>query len=83
MKIQTDITGYYIVWYFRWMLGLLSRYSNLLRAGQSGDRILVGARFSTPVRTGPGTHPASCTMGIGSFPGVKQPECCVDHPPPI
>jgi hypothetical protein len=24
-----------------------------------------------PVRTGPGAHPASCTMGTGSFPGVK------------
>jgi len=24
-----------------------------------------------PVQTGPGTHPASCTMGIGSFTGVK------------
>jgi len=23
------------------------------------------------VQTGPGAHPASCTMGIGSFPGVK------------
>jgi hypothetical protein len=43
-----------------------------LRAGRSGDRIPVGgARFSTPVQTGPGAHPASCTMGTGSFPGVK------------
>jgi len=24
-----------------------------------------------PVQTGPGAHPASCTMGIESFPGVK------------
>jgi len=31
----------------------------------------VGARFSAPVQTGPGAYPASCTMGIGSFPGVK------------
>ena len=29
------------------------------------------ARFSAPVQTGPGAHPASCTMGTGSFPGVK------------
>jgi len=36
------------------------------------DRILVEARFSAPVQTGPGAHPASCTMGIGSFPGVKS-----------
>ena len=28
------------------------------------------ARLSAPVQTGPGAHPASCTMGTGSFPGV-------------
>ena len=43
-----------------------------LRAGRSGDRIPVRARFSAPVQTGPGAHPASCTMGTGSFPGVKS-----------
>jgi len=42
----------------------------------------VGARFSAPVQTGPGTHPASYTMGTGSFPGVKQPGHGIDHPPP-
>ena len=30
-----------------------------------------GARFSA-VQTGPGVHPASCTMDTGSFPGVKN-----------
>ena len=29
------------------------------------------ARFSAPVQTGPEAHPASCTMGTGSFPGVS------------
>ena len=52
--------------------GWLSRYSDSLRAGRSGDRIPVGARFSAPVQTGPGAHPASYTMGTGSFPGVKS-----------
>ena len=27
--------------------------------------------ISAPVQTGPGAHAASCTMGTGSFPGVK------------
>jgi hypothetical protein len=31
-----------------------------------------GARFSAPVQTGPGAHPASCTMGTRSFQGVKS-----------
>ena len=32
----------------------------------------MGARFSAPVQTGPGAQLASCTMGTGSFPGVKS-----------
>jgi hypothetical protein len=30
-----------------------------------------GATFSAPVQTGPATHPASCTMDIGSLPVGK------------
>ena len=40
-----------------------------------------GARFSTPVQTGPGAHPVSCTTVTGSFPGVKRPRRDADHPP--
>jgi len=40
-----------------------------------------GARFSAPVQTGPGAHPASYTMGTGSFPGAKGPGRAVDYPP--
>ena len=53
-----------------------------MRAGRSGDRIPVGAKFSAPVHTGPGAHPASCPMGTGSFLGVKLPGRGADHPPP-
>jgi hypothetical protein len=35
------------------------------------DRIPVGARFSTLVQTSSGAHPASCTIGTGTFLGVK------------
>ena len=42
-----------------------------------------GARFSAPVQTGPGAHPASCTMGTGSFPGVKWPGRGAGHPLPF
>jgi len=37
-----------------------------------GIAIPMGARFSVPVQTGPGAHPASCTMGTESFPAVKS-----------
>ena len=39
---------------------------------RSGDRIPVRARFSAPVQTGRGAHPAFYTMGTGSFQGVKS-----------
>jgi hypothetical protein len=32
----------------------------------------VGARFTAPIQTGPVAHPASCTTGTGSFPGVES-----------
>ena len=61
--------------------GYLSQYSNSLWAGRSRDRISVGAEFSAPVQTGSEAHPASCTMGIGCFLGVKRPGRGIDHPP--
>jgi hypothetical protein len=42
-----------------------------------------GARLSAPVQTGPGAQPTSCTMGTGSFPGVKsgRGEILTPNPP--
>jgi hypothetical protein len=40
------------------------------------------ARFSASVQTGPGALPASCTMGTGSFPGVKRAGNDFDHQTP-
>jgi hypothetical protein len=39
----------------------------------------VGSRFFAHVQIGPGTF---CTMGTGSFQGVKRPGRGADHPPP-
>jgi hypothetical protein len=41
------------------------------------------ARFSAPVQTGPGAHPASCTMGTGSFPRVKRGRGVTSTPHPL
>jgi len=45
---------------------------------------IAGGRksFFAPVQSGPGAHPAFCTVGTGSFPGVKRLGRGVDHPPP-
>ena len=42
-----------------------------------------GVRYSAPVQTGPGAHPAFCTMGTGSFQGVKRPGRGADPPTPF
>ena len=59
-------------------VGIATRY------GLGGLQIesRCGARFSAPVQTDPGAHPAPCTMRTESFPGVKRPGRGADHPPP-
>jgi hypothetical protein len=60
----------------------LSRYSDPLLAGWSGDRIPAGTRFSTPFQTVPGAHhPASYTMGTVSLSrGWGRPgDACTIH----
>jgi len=58
----------------------LGRDSNSLRDGRSVDRIPVGTRFSAPVQTSLGAHPASYTMDMGSLLRVKRSERDVYHP---
>jgi hypothetical protein len=59
------------------------RYSDWLRAERFRDRIPLGARFTAPVQTGPGTHPAFCTRGTGSFPKVESGRGVTLTPHPI
>ena len=44
-------------------VGIATRY----RLDGPGIESRWGARFSAPVQTGPGAHPASYTMGTGSL----------------
>ena len=50
----------------------MGRDSDLLRAGQYGDRIPVGVIFSVPIQAGNGAHTSSYTMSTGSIPGGKS-----------
>jgi hypothetical protein len=71
------------LWYFQLVL-LISFYpgqgfsslallTSVWLYKRPGDRIPVGAKFFAPVETGPRARPASCTMGTGSFLGVRRP----------
>ena len=58
-------------------VGIATQY----RLDRLGIEPCMVARFFAPVKTGPWGPYNSCTMGTGSFPGVKRPERGVDHPP--
>jgi len=60
----------------KYAVGIVTRYG----LDVPGIESRWGARFSTPVQTGPGTYPASYTLGTWSFPGVKR-LWRVDHSP--
>ena len=80
---QIDEKKYFCISYFR--VGSDSSVGISTRYGLDGPGIESqwGAIVTAPVQTGPGDHPASCTMGTVSFPGVKRLERGVDYPPPI
>jgi hypothetical protein len=58
---------------YTYIRGLGSSVGTATDYGMDGPGIKFrwGARFSAPVQIGLGAQPASCTMGTGSFPGVK------------
>ena len=63
-------------------VGLVAQSVSRLTTGWTvGGSNPGGARFSA-VQTGPGAHPASCTMRTGSFPREKRPGRAADHSPP-
>jgi hypothetical protein len=86
----------YIAWHLRdlklyrlscFLPFLYNLWDLLFKAGvaqlvQSGDWILVGAKFSAPVQIIPGAHAASCTVGTRSFLGLKGPRHDINLPSP-
>ena len=59
-------------------VGIATRYGLVV----PGIESQCEARFSAPVQTYRGAHPATYTMRTGSLPGVKRPGRGVDQPPP-
>jgi len=62
-------------------VGIATRYGldgPVIESRRGGE-----ARFSATFQTGPGAHPASYTMGTGSFTGVKRQGRGVDHSLPL
>jgi hypothetical protein len=80
--LQWKNNKYYIFWVFVYSVRDTS-VGKATRYGMDGQGIESrwGGRFSAPVQTGAGAHPASYTTGTGSFPGVKRPGRGADHPP--
>jgi len=58
-------------------VGIATRYGWTVRGSNPGGE----ARFSSPVQSGSGAHPASHTTYTGSFPGLKAAGACVNHTP--
>ena len=86
MKVNTctfEISATIVINDYFILFGPGSSVGKATRYGLDGPGIESrwGARFSAPVQTGPGIHPASCTMCTGSFLGVKRLGRGVDHPP--
>jgi hypothetical protein len=56
----------------------LKRGSNIQQNVRNAEKVFKNWKkfkfspFTAPVQTGPGAHPASCTMGTGSFPAVES-----------
>jgi len=61
---------------------MYGKRGSIYRLDGPGMESQWGVRFSAPVQTGAGAHPASHTMGTASFPVVKWPGRAVDHPLP-
>jgi hypothetical protein len=58
---------------------MICNESGGIRKDEEVHRLATGWRFSAPIHTGSGTHPASCKW----IPGVKRPGRGVNHPPPF
>jgi hypothetical protein len=60
--------------------GIAWPYRDSLRAGQSGDRVPLGAKFSAFVHSGPGGPTSLPCSAYPVIPGVKWPGRGVNHP---
>jgi hypothetical protein len=83
IKFKTSFVGL-----FKQLIMTVSIYNRTVIKGGSGSSVCIATDYGLdgprvqsrwgrdfpPVQTDPGAHPASCTMGTGSFPGVNCDE---------
>jgi len=83
-KLHGFIKGLIIIIIIIIIMGRNSADGTATHSGLDGPmtKSRWGATFSAFVQTGPVVHPASYTMGTGSFPGLKWPGRGIDRPPP-
>ena len=91
LKLVEEIILYYDTWSIKHQISLFCLKARMSRNSSvgivtgydldgPGIESMWGAKFSAPVRTGPGAQPASFIMGTRVFPGVKRPGRGANHP---
>ena len=81
--MQCPILQFYgVPYYYYYWAGIAQSVLQLATVWTVRGSNPDGARFSAPVQTRPEIHPASYTVGTGSFPSVKRPGLGVDRSPP-
>jgi hypothetical protein len=85
MKLKMAVHKQYCHFQFHYYTSLMSGPGSSVGIatdyGLDGPGIENRWRCFAHVQTGHGVHPAPCTLGTGSFQGVKRPGRGADYPP--
>jgi hypothetical protein len=77
---SAELIAYHLT--VRYEITVMRRRTTFRSTTVPQDHNIIMYYYNNIVLPGPVAHPASCTIGTWSFPGVKRPGRGVDHPPP-